>query len=593
MEEHATSNVLLMPLIFLVAAVIAVPLFKRLGLGAVLGYLAAGVLIGPSVLGLFDEAEAIMHVAEFGVVLFLFLIGLELNVSRLWAMRRDILGLGSMQILLTGVACMLYPLFVVGEPWPASVVAGLGLALSSTAFVMQTLEERREGNAPHGQKAFSILLMQDIAIVPLLAIVALLASQGAGSGGVADSGGATTPLWQDALGILLGIGAIILAGRYLLNPFFRFLARFGGREIMTAAALLVVVAAALLMSLVGVSMALGAFLAGVMLAESSYRHELEADVEPFRGLLLGLFFMSVGMSVDLALVADNWLSILAGLLVYVTLKFTVVYATVRLFGNSHAVAVRTSAYLAQGGEFGFVLFSAAVAAGVMAQQQASLLIAVVTLSMALTPLVLALAPRWLIRDESEQERDEDFEGAGGSALIVGFGRVGQVAAQMLNARAVELTLLDNDPGRIDDAGRFGSKVYFGDGTRLDVLRAAGAEKAELILICIDEPETAYKCAQIIHETWPDMPLQVRSYDRRASIRLRKLGIESDVRETFESALLMGRNALESLGLSGDEALETQRSVRRADSARLEAQVNEGLLAGRDKFVQPEPLEAKR
>jgi len=590
-QTHTAYGDLLIPLIFLAAATFAVPLFKRLGLGAVLGYLAAGVLIGPSVLGLFDEAEAVMHVAEFGVVLFLFLIGLELNVGKLWSMRRDILGLGSTQILLTGLACMLYPWLVVGEPIEASIVAGLGLALSSTAFVMQTLEERREMNSPHGQKVFSILLMQDIAIVPLLAIVALLAAQAGGTG--AETGAGDSPaVWQRALAILAAIAAIVLAGRYVLNPFFRLLARTGGREVMTAAALFVVVGAAMLMSLVGVSQALGAFLAGVMLAESSYRHELEADIEPFRGLLLGLFFISVGMSVDLAIVAENWLSIAVGLTVYVCLKFGVVYAVARGFGNPHPVAVRTSAYLAQGGEFGFVLFSAAVAAGVMSQRHASLLIALVTLSMALTPLVLAFAPRLLIRSDAKEEREEDFDGANGSALIIGFGRVGQVASQMLQARAIGVTLLDSDAERIEDAGAFGFKVYYGDGTRLDVLRAAGADDTRLFLVCIDDVEACRKCVDILRETWPDTPLHVRSYDRRESIHLRGRGVTREVRETFESAILLGRNALEDLGLSAGQAIEVEVAVRRADGERLEAQARDGIMAGRDRFVRPEPLDVQ-
>ena len=585
-DPHVPAN-LVFPLIFLTAAVVAVPLFKRLGLGAVLGYLAAGVIIGPSVLGLLGDAESLMHTAEFGVVLFLFVIGLELNLERLWAMRRDILGLGTTQIAVTGIACMLYPYFVVGVPAAASVVAGLGLALSSTAFVMQTLEERREANAPHGRKAFSILLMQDISIVPLLAIVALLAS-GTSSGGEGEG----APLWQSALAMVAAIAAVILAGRYALNPMFRLLSRHGGREIMTIAALLVVVVAAVLMALVGVSMALGAFLAGVMLAESSYRHELEADIEPFRGLLLGLFFVSVGASVDLALVAENWLAILAGLAVYVTLKFGVIYGVVRVFGSTHRLAVRTAAYLAQGGEFGFVLFSAAVSAGVMAQQQASLLIALVTLSMALTPLLLKLAPRLLIRDGDDgDEREEDFEGARGSVLLIGFGRVGQVASQMLLARACEVTLLDNDAGRIDDAGAFGFKVYYGDGTRLDVLRAAGADESELFLVCIDDQEASRKCVEILQQTWPDTPLHVRAYDRRQSIWLRERGVSEEVRETFESAILMGRNALEALGLPGEEAREVEAQVRRADLERLEMQAREGMYSGTDIFVRPEPLDA--
>ncbi len=578
--EAAAGGMLFAPLVFLAAAVIAVPIFKRLGLGSVLGYLAAGVIIGPSILGLYDEAEEVMHIAEFGVVLLLFIIGLELNLSRLWSMRRDIFGLGSTQILLTGGVCMLYPLFVVGEPWRASLVAGLGLALSSTAFVMQILEERGEMSAPHGRRAFAILLMQDLAIVPLLALVALL-----GSGG--DMGG--NSVWVIGAEIVGAVGLVIVAGRYLLNPVFRIIARTGAKEIMTALALLIVVAAAWLMTLAGLSMAMGAFLAGVLLAESNYRHELEADLEPFRGLLLGLFFLSVGMSVDLSVIAANWLGLLAGLTAFVVLKFGVVYGAVRAFGNGHPMAVRTAAFLAQGGEFGFVLFSAAVAAGVMTQGHATLLIALVTLSMALTPAIVAFAPRLLIRQPPGEERDEDYSSADGSVLIIGFGRFGQIVSQMLQARAISITALDNDPKRIDDAGVFGFKVYYGDGTRLDVLRAAGADKVRMILVCLRDASASMRVIARLKESYPDTPIYARSYDRRHTLQLIEADVDYQIRDTYESALVLGRESLHGLGLSRDEALETEEVVRRADLQRLEAQAHGGIYAGKDIFVRPEPL----
>ncbi len=578
--EAAAGGMLFAPLVFLAAAVIAVPIFKRLGLGSVLGYLAAGVIIGPSILGLYDEAEEVMHIAEFGVVLLLFIIGLELNLSRLWSMRRDIFGLGSTQILLTGGVCLLYPLLVVGEPWRASLVAGLGLALSSTAFVMQILEERGEMSAPHGRRAFAILLMQDLAIVPLLALVALL-----GSGG--DMGGSS--VWLIAAEIVGAIGLVIVAGRYLLNPVFRIIARTGAKEIMTALALLIVVAAAWLMTLAGLSMAMGAFLAGVLLAESNYRHELEADLEPFRGLLLGLFFISVGMSVDLGVIAENWLGLLAGLTAFVVLKFGVVYGAVRVFGNGHPVAVRTAAFLAQGGEFGFVLFSAAVAAGVMTQGHATLLIALVTLSMALTPAIVAFAPRLLIRQPPGEERDEDYSTADGSVLIIGFGRFGQIVSQMLQARAIAITALDNDPKRIDDAGVFGFKVYYGDGTRLDVLRAAGADKVRMILVCLRDADASMRVIARLKESYPDTPIYARSYDRRHTLQLIEADVDYQIRDTYESALVLGRESLHGLGLSRDEALETEEVVRRADLDRLDAQAQGGIYAGKDIFVRPEPL----
>lgn len=350
MHEAQGPSVLVQTAIFLAAAVIAVPLFRRLRLGSILGYLAAGVVIGPRGFGFFTEPDSIMHVAEFGVILFLFLIGLELNLSRLWAMRRDIFGLGAAQVVLTGLLAMIYPLFVVGRPWQAALIAGLGLALSSTALVMQILEERGEVQAPHGQKAFAILLFQDLAVVPLLALVAFLSP-------VEARGSA--PLWLSALEMLGAVASVILAGRYLLNPLFRLLASTGAREVMTAAALLVVIAAAGVMTAAGLSSALGAFLAGIMLAESSYRHELEADVEPFRGLLLGLFFVSVGMSVDISIVL-RFAPLLLGALVTITvIKVSVVYGLVRWSGADHATAVRSALLLPQGGEFGFVLFSTA------------------------------------------------------------------------------------------------------------------------------------------------------------------------------------------------------------------------------------------
>ncbi|HEX5660568.1 MAG TPA: monovalent cation:proton antiporter-2 (CPA2) family protein, partial [Polyangiales bacterium] len=380
-------------LVLLGAAVVAVPLFRKLGLGSILGYLVAGLAIGPFGFGLYADSQGAMHIAELGVVLFLFIIGLELNFARLWAMRHDIFVLGSLQVVLTGLLGMLFPLLVVHRPWKAALIAGLGLALSSTALVMQLLEERGEVQQPHGQKAFAILLMQDLAIVPLLALVAAL------SPGEASS---VEPTWLSAGKMLSAVLAVVLAGRYLLNPLFRVLASAGAHEVMTAAALLVVIAAASLMGLVGLSAALGAFLSGVMLAESSYRHELEADIEPFRSLLLGLFFMSVGMTVDTRLIADNWLLLLEALAAVTTIKVGVVYGLMRLLHNKHEPSIRAALLLGQGGEFGFVLFSTAVAAHVMPPEQATLLVALVTMSMALTPLLVRAAPL-LVRDKPADE----------------------------------------------------------------------------------------------------------------------------------------------------------------------------------------------
>jgi monovalent cation:proton antiporter-2 (CPA2) family protein len=569
--------------IFLAAAVVAVALFRKLRLGSILGYLAAGVAIGPRGLGFFADPEAIMHVAELGVVLFLFVIGLELNVSRLWAMRRDIFGLGAVQLVVTGLLAMIYPLVVVGRPWQASLVAGLGLALSSTALVMQLLEERGQVQSPHGQKAFAILLFQDLAVVPLLALVAILSPKSAASG---------IPIWLSAAKMVGAVATVILVGRYLLNPFFRLLASTGAREIMTAAALLVVIAAAGLMTYAGLSSALGAFLAGIMLAESSYRHELEADIEPFRGLLLGLFFMSVGMSVDVAIVARFWQLLLGALGVLTVVKVSVVYVLLRVSGSDHATAVRTAFHLPQGGEFGFVLFATAVSAGVMVQEQATLLVALVTMSMALTPLLVALSPR-LIR-EAVRQREENFDGAQGSVLLVGFGRFGQVVSQMLLPEGVEVTAIDNDLEMIEAAERFGFKVYFGDGSRLDVLRAAGAGQARLICVCVDRKETATHILEIARAAFPLARIYVRAFDRVHALELLDKAADFQIRETYESAIAFGKAALEGLELSPDRILELEAEVRGRDRDRFALQQQGGVSAGRDQLVtrpvpRPEPL----
>jgi monovalent cation:proton antiporter-2 (CPA2) family protein len=581
-DPHAPS-VLHQAAIFLAAAVIAVPLFRKLRLGSILGYLAAGVVIGPRALGFFTDPEAIMHVAELGVVLFLFIIGLELNLSRLWSMRRDIFGLGAAQLLLTGLLATIYPLVVVGRSWQASLVAGLGLALSSTALVMQLLEERGHVQSAHGQKAFAILLFQDLAVVPLLALVAILSPKHVESG---------VPLWLSAIEMFGAVAMVVATGRYLLNPFFRILASTGAREIMTAAALLVVIAAAGLMTYVGLSSALGAFLAGIMLAESSYRHELEADIEPFRGLLLGLFFVSVGMTVDLASVARFWPLLLGALATLTVIKVGVVYGLMRFLGDAHPTAIRTALHLPQGGEFGFVLFATAVSAEVMVPEQATLLVALVTMSMALTPLLVALAPRF-IREEL-REREETFDGAKGSVLLVGFGRFGQVVSQMLLPEGVEVTAIDNDLEMIEAAERFGFKVYFGDGARLDVLRAAGAGHARLICVCVDRKEAATHIVEIARSAFPLARIYVRSFDRVHALELLEKEAHFQIRETYESAIAFGKAALEGLDLSTARILELEGEVRGRDRDRFALQQQGGTMAGRDQLItrpvpRPEPL----
>jgi monovalent cation:proton antiporter-2 (CPA2) family protein len=585
MAASSEAPVYVQALIFLGAAVVAVPLFRKLRLGSILGYLAAGLVIGPFGLGLFSDTTSVMHVAELGVVLFLFVIGLELNLSRLWAMRKDIFVLGTAQVVFTGLIAMLYPLLVVGRPWQSSLIAGLGLSLSSTALVMQLLGERGEVQHPHGQKAFAILLLQDLAIVPLLALVALLSP-------IETAGG--DPVWLSAVKMLGGVAAVVLTGRYLLSPFFRILASAGAHEVMTAAALLIVIAAATLMTYVGLSSALGAFLAGVMLAESSYRHELEADLEPFRGLLLGLFFMSVGMTVDVRVILRNWPLLLGGLVSLTIVKTAVVYGLLRLMRNGHEVAMRTALLLPQGGEFGFVLFSTAVAAGVMEQTQATLLVALVTVSMAVTPLLAVLAPR-LVGTRAAPEREERFEDVRGSVLVIGFGRFGQVVSQLLLPQGIDVTIIDNDTEMIEAAERFGFKVYYGDGTRLDVLRAAGAERARLICVCVERKEAASRIVELCHASFPLARLYVRAFDRVHALELLEHGAHYQLRETFESAIAFGRAALTELGQTPERVAELEEDIRRRDRERFALQ-QQGLgpLAGKDKLYtrpvpRPEPL----
>jgi monovalent cation:proton antiporter-2 (CPA2) family protein len=574
-------------IVVLVAAVIAVPLFRRAKLGSILGYLAAGVAIGPSGIRLFEDPESILHVAELGVVLFLFIIGLEMNLSRLWSMRRDIFGLGGAQVVVTGLVVMLYPLLVVHRPWRAALVAGLGLALSSTALVMQILEERGQVQSSYGRKAFSILLFQDLAVVPLLALVAFLSP---------IKSEHPVPIWLSALEMAGAVAAVILIGRYLLNPFFRVLAKTGAKEIMTAAALLVVLAASALMTAVGLSSALGAFLAGIMLAESSYRHELEADIEPFRGLLLGLFFVSVGMSVDLRIIPQAWGILLGALIVMTLAKVAVTYALVRLTGGDREAAVMSGALLSQGGEFAFVLFATAVNAGVMQQEQATLLVTLVTMSMAVTPLVVALAPRLI--PKTERTREEDFNGAGGSVLIIGFGRFGQIVSQMLLAEGIEVTAIDNDIEMIEAAERFGFRVYFGDGSRLDVLRASGAADAEIIAVCVDKREVANHIVEVAHEAFPLAKLYVRAFDRGHVLELAKLGVDYHMRETFESAIALSKASLAELERTPERIDELETEFRARDRERIAVQQQGGLDAGKDMLLtrpapKPQPFVVPR
>lgn len=571
--EHAVA--------LLATAVVAAPLFRRLGLGSVLGYLAAGLVIGPFGLGLFRDPENILHVAEFGVVMFLFIIGLEMRPAKLWALRKEIFGLGAAQV----IACIVLLSFVgiallswVGIPpeqsWAAALIGAAGFVLSSTAVIMKMMDDAGETSSPAGQRNVSILLFEDLMIVPLLALVAVIA--GLTVGVPADA----PPLWQS---VLLGIGAIaivFLAGRFVLNPFFGILARSGAREVMTAAALLVVLGTALLMDVGGLSMAMGAFLAGVLLSDSVFRHQLEADVEPFRGILLALFFISVGMSLNITVVLAEWQLIGAGVLAFMVVKALGIYGIARVFGADQREAITRAALFAQGGEFAFVLYSAALAGGVMSAEIAAVMTAIVIISMALTPLVVLVVRRYL--PESVENRDgvEDAKDLHGRVLFVGFGRFAQVASQGLLARGVEMSLIETDVEMIQVAATFGFKIYYGDGTRLDVLHASGAANAEAILICVEKPEVTDRIVALVKSEFPHVKIFARAFDRGHSMRLVQAGVDYQIRELFESSLTFSAAVLRELGFSDIDIAETIEDVRDRDAERFEMQLAGGIEAGR-------------
>jgi len=558
--------------ILLGSAVIAVPVFKRIGFGSVLGYLMAGLVIGPFGFRVFTEPAEIMHVAELGVVMFLFIIGLEMQPSRLWGMRQQIFGLGLAQVLV----CILLLSWVgvaLGYSPQTSLIAGTGFVLTSTAIVMQMLQERGDLAKEKGQKMVSILLFEDLAIVPLLALVAFLAP---GAGEVTI----TERLTGAAIGIA-AILALVVSGRYLLNPIFRILAAARAREVMTAAALLVVLGAAWGMQLGGLSTAMGAFLAGVLLSESSYRHELEADVEPFRGILLGLFFLAVGMSLDLNVVVDNWQIIAISVVAFTVLKAAGVYTVARAFKASHREAVERTVLMTQGGEFAFVLYAAALAVGLISDEGSAMLTAIIIVSMLMTPLFVRLHD-WLMPEvEVDASGVETPVDAAGTALLIGFGRFGQIVSQPLLARGYTVTTIDNDPEMIRVAASFGFKVYFGDGQRLDILHAAGAHQASLILVCIDDRAAATRIVQLVRHEFPNTLLLARAYDREHGLELVKAGVDYPVRETFESAIKFARAALDRLGEPEgaiDDAIE---ELRRRDEERFALQLTGGMFAGRE------------
>ena len=574
--ESAMGDQLVRVVALLGAVVVMVPLFRRLGLGSVLGYLAAGLLIGPFGLGWFTDPQAILHVAELGVVMFLFVIGLEMRPSHLWSLRGEIFGLGSLQIglcivVLTGVALLF------GLPGKAAFIGAAGFVLTSTAIVMQLLSERGDIALPHGQRMVSILLFEDLLIAPLLALVAFMSP-------VPET--ASDGRWLGVLTAVAALAGLIAAGIWLLNPLFRLLAAVKAREVMTAAALLVVLGSALLMDVGGLSMAMGAFLAGVLLSESTFRHQLEADIEPFRGILLGLFFLAVGMALDLRVVAADAGLILSLVAAFMVAKALCIYVVARIMRSPHGEALDRAVLMAQGGEFAFVLFAAASAAGVIDARADANLTAVVVLSMAFTPLVVLLV-RWLLPDRTgpSMEGIDEADGLSGSVLIIGFGRFGQVMSQSLLARDVEVTIIDTDIEMIRSAGEFGFKVYYGDGTRLDVLHASGADKARAIAVCIDNRVAANRIVELARGEFPQARLLVRAFDREHALELVALGVDYHIRETFESAVLFGRAALEEVGVDATEAQSVSEEVRRLDAERFALEVAAGdIRAGRPMII---------
>ena len=557
--EHAPTW-LTYGLMYLSAAVLAVPLAKALGLGSIIGYLAAGIAIGPWGLGLVSNVQDILHFAEFGVVLMLFLVGLELQPSRLWAMRRPIFGTGSAQVL--GCAAVLFAAgWLAGLPWRISLVAALGLALSSTAIALQVLAERNLMRTSSGRAGFSILLFQDVAAIPILALLPLL---GAAAGAGDDHSAGEVLL--EALKIVGVIGAIVLGGRLLLRPLLRWIAKSRTPEIFTAASLLLVVGIAYLMVMVGLSMALGAFLAGVLLADSEYRSELEADIEPFKGLLLGLFFIAVGMSIDFGvLMRSPWL--MAGILLgFLALKAVVIYTLAKVAGVPYQERPVFTLLLAQGGEFAFVVFQAAAGAQVFSAETASLLIGAVALSMLISPLLLVLVDRALLRRYAQlktaappaQEISEPQEAP---VIIAGFGRYGQIVARVMLAQGIPTTVLDHSVEILEIARAFGYRVFYGDATRLDLLRIAGAEHARVLVVAVDDPEQSLKIVTLARKHFPQLQLVARARDLTHWNALRDLGVTLVQRELFESSLESARTVLELMGQSPTRAQEMTRRFR--------------------------------
>jgi len=548
--------------VFLLTAVLLVPLFQRLKLGAVLGYLGAGMLIGPWGLGMIGEVESTLQFAEFGVVLLLFLVGLELQPSRLWVLRRPVFGLGGTQVLVTGAVLSVLGL-AFGLSWQAALVAGFGLAMSSTALVLASLAERKQLATRHGREAFAVLLFQDLSVIPLLALLPLLSDSGAHAAGG----------WTSAAKALAVIAVVIAASRLVVRPVLKAVASYGGREVFTAAALLLVIGAALIMEKIGLSASLGAFLAGVLLADSEFRHELEADIEPFKSLLLGLFFIAVGMSANLALVWNRPLTVFGLAAGLTTAKFVLVYAIARIGRAPNETAQRLAVAVSQGGEFAFVLFTAAGSLGIFEAGTAELLVVVVTVSMLLSPPLFELHERLLARwmEGHAAPEFDTISGPGNPVIIAGYGRVGQIVSRVLRMCGVPFTALEVSYQQVDFVRRYGSKVYYGDASRLELLEAAKTGEARLFVLAIDDVEASVKTAAIVRKHFPQVPILARARNRVHLFRLRDLGVKLIWRETFSASLDMARHTLLSLGFGIAASERAVTLFKQHDEERLDAQ----------------------
>ncbi|WP_342607673.1 glutathione-regulated potassium-efflux system protein KefB [Vibrio tritonius] len=555
-----TSDLLQSGAVFLAAAVVAVPLAQRAGLGSVIGYLLAGVVIGPWGLGLINDVDATLHFAEFGVVLLLFLIGLELNPKKLWQMRIPILGLGGAQVVVTS-ALLASVISLFGVDWRTSLVIGVGLAMSSTAIALRLLEEHDLSHSETGQTAFSVLLFQDIAVIPVLALMPLLV-------------GNSAMTWLDGVWMLADIVGLMVGGHYLLNPIFRYIILSGVREIFSIAALLLVIGIALMMQHLGLSMALGAFIAGVLLAESEFRHELEIAVEPFKGLLLGLFFIAVGMSVDLGLlIIEPWL-IVGSVVALVMSKGLILYLLARLAGTGAKARSNMAAILSQGGEFAFVIYTAARSNELLTSDQVSMMLVIVSLSMLTTPLLLAAQRRWFARELNDYKLDKeeslasDVEDREPRVIIAGFGRFGQIVGRLMFANKIDVTVLESDASQIRLLRKFGYQVFYGDAANLELLRAAGAEKAEAIVICTDAPDEVMKIVELCKHHFPQLKILARARSRVEAYQLINHEVAGYSRETFLGALELGRETLQALGMHPYKAKRAEAHFRRLDTAML-------------------------